>query len=183
MELLTHLIRVDTTDTEARHLKAEAMRTWGYRQRNIFWRNQALGGANELDDLIDYSTLFDVAPADVIKTLPVNKIVESLRVRLDPDKSRDTRLAIAFDFTDSDTLCTLEIRRGVAVFHNGTPITVAATLTMTTDLVHHILTGDLTPADALRAGTITIDGDETQAHTFFTYFDDPAPQPPRLIVR
>lgn len=53
-ELLTHLIRTDTTDTEAREAKASALRQWGYLQKNIYWRSMAIGGANELEDAIDY---------------------------------------------------------------------------------------------------------------------------------
>ncbi len=33
MELLTHRVRIDTSDKEARHLEAEAMRAWGFRKK------------------------------------------------------------------------------------------------------------------------------------------------------
>ncbi len=69
-ELLTHLVRVDKDDTEARHAKAEALRQWGYGQKNIYWRTLAIGGANELDDTIDYSQTYEFQPPDVLAAIP-----------------------------------------------------------------------------------------------------------------
>ena len=54
-ELLTHIIRVDHDDTEARAAKADALRSWGYQQNDMYWRCFALGAAKELDGTIDYS--------------------------------------------------------------------------------------------------------------------------------
>lgn len=183
MELLTHLVRTDTTDTEARHLKATAMRNWGYQQPNMYWRNLALGGANELDDTIDLGQTVEFAPAGVVRALPTTKVVESLRVRLDPTKTADIHLAIGFDFTDSGHSCTLEIRRGVAVYHDGLPIDTAATLILTDDVVHELLLHQTTPAEAMEAGKATVKGDQDKVREFFGYFDKPPTEPPLIVTR
>lgn len=49
-ELLTFVIRIDHADTEARRLKAQALRQLGLRQMNINWRNFYLSAALELED-------------------------------------------------------------------------------------------------------------------------------------
>jgi hypothetical protein len=101
MDILTRAVRTDTTDVDARVLKAEAMRAWGYQQKNMYLRNLALGGALEPENKIDYSKLFSFAPPDLIKMFPAPKVIESFRVRLDPDKSAETHLALTFCFTDT----------------------------------------------------------------------------------
>ena len=52
-ELLTWLVRVDREDSEARTLKAEALRQWSYKQKNATWRNWGLSSAMELDGDLD----------------------------------------------------------------------------------------------------------------------------------
>jgi alkyl sulfatase BDS1-like metallo-beta-lactamase superfamily hydrolase len=182
-ELLTHVIRIDTTDQEARHLKAEALRQWGYQQKNMYWRTHALGAAQELDDQVDLSKMVAFAAPDVVRALPVAKVVESLRVRLDADRAKDEHRTLAFSFTDTDEDCALEIRRGVAVFHEPAPDGVADTIVTTSDAIHQILLGEVTPADALAQGSITLRGDQQRVHAFLGFFEPPASDPPKLSVR
>ncbi|MYS34166.1 alkyl sulfatase-like protein [Streptomyces sp. KhCrAH-43] len=89
-----------------------------------------------------------------IEQLPVTKVVEGPRVRLD---AADTRLTLGFRFTDTGDARALEIRRGVAVFHLEPPLSVDATLVTTAALIHQLLLGTTTPADALRHGDITVE--------------------------
>ncbi len=182
MELLTHVIRIDTDDEEARRLKAHAMREWGYRQKNIYWRNQALGGATELEDAVDYSKLFDVAPADVIKVLPLPRLVEALRVRLDPAKAADARLTIGFEFPDSGEAATLEVRRGVAVFHDGLLGDPAATLVLPGAVAAAVLLGGVDPLTAVDDGRASLRGDRSAAQRFLSFLEDPQP-PAKLVAR
>jgi alkyl sulfatase BDS1-like metallo-beta-lactamase superfamily hydrolase len=182
-ELLTHVIRVDTDDTDARHLKAQALREWGYRQKNMYWRTHALGAAQELDDKVDYSLLFHFAAPDVIRALPVTNVVESLRVRLDAEKAREEHRSLAFSFTDINETCALEIRRGVAVFHKTAPDGVSDRVVTTAEVVHELLLGKITAADAISQGSIKLEGDEQRIHEFLGFFDPPAPEPPKMVIR
>jgi alkyl sulfatase BDS1-like metallo-beta-lactamase superfamily hydrolase len=114
MELLTHAVRVDTSDTEARRLKADAMRQWGYEQKKMYWRNLALGdvgagGRHRLQQVLQ------LRPTGFAQELPPAKVIDAMRFRLDADKAADTHLAVGFQFRDPQDACALEIRRGVAV--------------------------------------------------------------------
>jgi alkyl sulfatase BDS1-like metallo-beta-lactamase superfamily hydrolase len=183
MELLTHVIRLDAGDTDARALKAAAMRRWGFQQKNVYWRGLALGGARELDDSIDYSAQLNLAPPAVIEALPVTKVVEGLRVRLDADKAAAARVTLGFRFTDTGQQCALEIRRGVAVFHDSLPAKVDATLVVTSAVVHELLLGHLVPSQALGEDGITIEGSRETVRTFFGYFEPRTAGPVKLVVR
>ncbi|WP_415960364.1 alkyl sulfatase C-terminal domain-containing protein [Streptomyces sp. 021-4] len=104
-------------------------------------------------------------------------------VRLDADAAADTHLTLGFRFTDTGDACALEIRRGVAVFHPEPPPALDATLVTTAALIHQLLLGTTTPADALRHGDITVEGDPATVHTFFGYFDKPPTEPVKMVLR
>ncbi len=54
---LTHVNNADPDNMEARDLKAQALREWGYAQTNIYWRGYAISNAAELDGTLDRSLL------------------------------------------------------------------------------------------------------------------------------
>ncbi len=183
MEILTHPIRIDHNDMDARKLKAEAMRKWAYLQPNIYWRGLALGGALELEDKLDYSQIWNFSAPDIIKALPVNSVIESMRVKLDPEKAGDAESIVGFKFTDIGEDNALEIRKGVAVFHEEIPEGADATFVGTRDLLDRILLGETDVPAALKEGELTIEGDQKVAEAFFGYFDPPSEEPIKLIVR
>jgi len=183
MEILTHPIRIDHNDKEARELKAEAMRKWAYLQPNIYWRGLALGGALELEDKLDYSKVWNFSAPDITKALPASAVIESMRVKLDPEKAADAQSTIGFKFTDIGEGNAIEIRKGVAVFYDEIPEKTDATFVGTKDLLDRILLGDTNVKQALADGELTIDGDKGAAEAFFGYFDPPSTEPIKLIVR
>lgn len=183
MEILTHPIRIDHQDREARKLKAEAMRKWAYEQPNIYWRGLALGGALELEGGLDYSKIWNFAAPDIIKALPANAIIESMRVRLDPKKAATATTTIGFKFTDVGQAHALEVRRGVAVFHETMPGRTDATLVATKDLLDRILLGKTNVTKALADGDLKVEGDAAAVKAFLGYFDPPSSEPIKLVVR
>lgn len=183
MEILTHPVRIDHADMEARTLKAEAMRKWAYLQPNIYWRGLALGGAKELEDSLDYSQVWNFAAPDIIKALPASAIIESMRVNLDPEKAADADMTIGFRFTDVGEENALQVRRGVAVYHDDLPAGTDATFVSTKALLDRILLGETGLEQAIADGDVSVEGDPAAAEAFFGFFDPPATEPIRLIVR
>lgn len=183
MEILTHPIRIDHDDMEARALKAEAMRKWAYQQPNIYWRGLALGGALELEDKLDYTQVWNFAAPDIIKALPASAVIESMRVNLDPKKAADADLTVGFRFTDVGEEDALHIRRGVAVYSDTIPAETDATFVSTKAVLDKILLGETTLPQALDDGEVTVEGDPAAVEAFFGYFDPPSEDPIKLVVR
>lgn len=183
MEVLTHVIRVNHDDMEARKLKAEAMRKWGYQQDNIYWRDFALVGAAELDGTLDRSNMWNFAAPDIIKTLPPGPTLESLSVRLDAEKAKDANLTLGINFPDLDQGYGLEIRKGVCVFYDSLPEKTDATLTTNKQIFDNILLGETTVKEAASNGDIKIEGSEEAVTEFFGYFDQPGLEEVNLVVR
>ena len=183
MEVLTHVIRVDKEDMEARKVKAEAMRKWGYQQDNIYWRDFALVGAAELDGTLDTSNMWNFAAPDIIKTLPPGPTLESLRVRLDAEKTEDVNMTLGIDFPDIGQGYGLEIRRGVCVFYDSLPENPDAKLTASKDVFDQILLGQTTVKEASENGDIQVEGSPETVAEFFSYFDPPSAGAVNLVVR
>jgi len=183
MEILTHPIRVDHEDKDARALKAEAMRNWGYQQKNIYWRNIALTGAQELEGKIDTSNLWNFAAPDIVKALPASSIIESLRVRLDAEKTLNKQLTLGIQFTDINEGYGLEIRKGVCVFYSKLPEKTDGTLVTTKEVLDKVLLKETTLAKAITDGDVRIEGNVETVQEFFTYLEPPAKSIPNLIVR
>ncbi|WP_282848352.1 alkyl sulfatase dimerization domain-containing protein [Microbacterium oxydans] len=183
MDLLTHLVRVDTSDEEARRLKAEAMRQWGFGQKNMYWRNLALGGAAELEDTIDDNRRLSFEPPDILRVLPPVKLVERLRVQIDPARATDAHHTVGFRFTDDGVDCAIEVRRGVAVMRDVIPDDTAATVVTTAAAAREIIASGQELSEILDHPATSIEGKRAAADLFFTYFDMTPPPPVKLVVR
>jgi alkyl sulfatase BDS1-like metallo-beta-lactamase superfamily hydrolase len=186
-ELLTHLIRVNKDDLEARKLKADALRQLAYKTENTNWRNWYITSARELDGSLNKAAgaavLSSLAAPDILKALPVSKFFESMTVRLDPVKSADANITMAFRFTDTGKVYAVEVRRGIAQVHETMPAKVDATLVLTTPHLHRVMARQTTFAQMLQAGEIKAEGNVATLARFNGFFDPPPTEAPLLTVR
>ncbi len=186
-ELSTHLIRVNKDDMEARKLKADSLRQLAYKTENTNWRNWYITSARELDGTLNKAAgaaiLSSLAAPDILKALPVSKFFESMTVRLDPVKSADVNVTMAFRFTDTGNVYAVEVRRGIAQVHEALPRKVDATLILTTADLQRVMTKQTTFAQMLQKGEIKAEGNVATLAKFNGYFDLPATEAPMLTVR
>ncbi len=117
-EILTHVLRLDPDDRDARQLKADALRQLGYRAVNPIWRNNYLMGARELDGTLDrtrlLATLRAMGNPDVAATMPIPLLLRAFATRLNPQHGEGDRLQAGFYCTDTGTDYGLAIRSEVA---------------------------------------------------------------------
>ena len=186
-ELITHLIRVNKEDTEARQLKADSLRQLAYKTENINWRNWYITSARELDGSLNkaagVAVLSSLAAPDILRALPVSKFFESMTVRLDPVKSAEAHITMAFHFTDTGKVYAVEVRRGIAQVHETLPAKVDATLNLTTADLQRVMARQSTFAQMLQKGEIKAEGNVATLAKFNGYFDPPATEAPMLTVR
>jgi alkyl sulfatase BDS1-like metallo-beta-lactamase superfamily hydrolase len=186
-ELLTYVIRVNKDDMQARSLKARALRQLAYRTENTNWRDWYLSSARELDrslnSMVTTAAMGSLAAPDILKQLPVSKFFEAMTVRLDPVKTADVHLIVAFRITDSGRGYALEVRRGVAQLHESLPPEADVTVSLTLNDLQRIILRQTTFADALKAGEIKAEGRQSELARFFGFFDAPASDPPPLTAR
>lgn len=179
-ELSTYLIRVDHDDQAARKLKAASFRHLGYAQLNTNWRNWYLTSAHELEGTLDIPAIQQLIRAalsspDLMAALPVGRVIAGLSVRLQPQALLDSSFTVAFDITDLDAVYALEVRRGVAQFHDNDDIAADTTLITTRATMMKLVLGQSSLQQARDAGDIDITGDEGALTTFLDALEGPAP--------
>lgn len=182
-ELLTHVISANTTDDEAKGLKAQALRALGFRQMNINWRNFYLSGALELEGRLDRSRYSPKRAAAVIERLPLVNLLEKIVTRVDAERTKDVHMTLAFHLTDSDHDYALEIRRGIVQLHRHRPEHVDVTLDASEDEFRQMLLRQSSFLKDWALGRIHVDGSTSDVARFFDYFDAPAETAPNLVVR
>ena len=171
-EIATWLVRSNPDDTDARSVKAEALRAWGYQQKNATWRNWGLTAALELEGDLDMAGGGMVLGSpDQVSGFPLAAIIRVLTVRLRAEDCDDTRLCVAFETTDTEEACALELRRDVCQFHETVPDACDATLRFDRDFLLAWVFGRTTLEDALESGSINLDGDPGSVSTFLSKFE------------
>jgi len=199
-ELLTHLIRINNDDQEARLLKANALRQLGYTKTNNNWRNWYLTSAKELDGTIDHSKALDISAPDLLVAFPSKNLIEGFRFKIDPEKAKGVNTFLSFEFTDQNEGYTLEIRNGIVEIHDTIKEGVGVQINLTRAFLNSIFLGEMEvtglegepnispPAAAfikgIKTGNITISNGSTEdVQLFFSYFDEKNPNPVMLTNR
>ena len=181
-ELLTYLIRVDKNDKDARALKAQALRQLGFRTENTNWRNWYLTSAKELEGTVPNLSGSRLATPDILREMPLCNYVEGMTVRLDPVKSADAHVVVAFRVSDKAQSCGLEVRRGIAQLHDPAPAN-AASMVLTSAQLYRAMSGETTLAELTKSLGVVSDSDRETVTRFFSYFDPPSRDPIALTVR
>lgn len=155
MQVLTHVIRVDTQDMEARNLKANAMEKWAWQQSTPGWRHWGLSGAAELrgqlDGVLDTMNFFGDASKfvssptdDVVSLIPTRLIAEDL-------KENET-IKLNLDIEGQKYLFNVSNR--VLAIDEMTANDADATITLSkADLVHLFLVKDISVKESSAKAT------------------------------
>jgi len=172
-ELVSHLVRTDPSDQAARLLKADALRTLGYRTPNSNWRNFYLTAARELDGTIDFSLAIQINAPDQIAAMPGSALLESLRFRVDPEKVTGP-VSAGVHVSDTGETVGLIVRNGVLEATASIPEDASFVVSVPKQLVAGMVFLD--PVTVLRGavegGTASFTtGDIDDAAGFFAHFD------------
>ena len=188
-ELATYLIRVNHDDTEARRLKANALRRLGYAQMNINWRNWYLMAARELEGGLNLAELQQrvaqvFSSPDLVAAFPASVWVEGFTTRLKAEQALDVNLTMGFHFPDVKESYALEIRRGVAQFHARMPEAVDAAVSLDKGVLNRVLLRQMQFAEGVQKGDIRVTkGTVADLQRFFGYFEQPFSSVIELTIR
>ena len=187
-EILTHVLRTDPDDPDARQLKTDALRQLGYQAVNPIWRNNYLMGARELDATLDRNALFDTLRAmgnpDLAAIMPIPLLLRALATRINPDRSTGTHVEVAIHCTDTGVDYGLVIRSEVVELLADASTDAAIAIQTTEPTLRGLLMGRTTWSRAVENGSAMISrGTEGTAETFWSLFDPPATEIPALALR
>ncbi|WP_201276879.1 alkyl sulfatase dimerization domain-containing protein [Microbulbifer sp. ALW1] len=175
-ELLTHLVNADPSDMEARKLKAEALRNWGYLQTNIYWRMYGISGARELDGTIDRSQPWNFADPAIVKVLPTKSLMKTMSVRLNAERAGDAAMKVQFIVSDTNEQGGFEVRNKIAAYTEDKLESPDVTIRgPKAAILQTIATGKL-------ADGVQVSGDRSTASKFLGLFDLIKPNDVNLIL-
>ncbi|MFF9347020.1 alkyl/aryl-sulfatase [Streptomyces sp. NPDC014734] len=174
VQVVNHVLFADPHNDAARTLQADALEQLGYGSENGTWRNFYLTGALELREGTVGTPTVTASP-DVLRALPLDRLFDSLAVRVDGPRSWHADLAIRFRVRDADPV-TLRLRNGVLIHTTAAapdgrePDTEIA---LTESDLRAVLLGSAGLADLAARGRAEISGEPGRLTELFGYLGEP----------
>lgn len=160
-QLVNHLVFADPDNTAARELQADALEQLGYQSESGPWRNFYLSGAKELREGVVRPPAPSTASSDVIGAMTAEMLLDFMAIKLNGQRAADTRLALTLELDDEAGPFAVEVEHGVLNFTKGRAAEKGSALVRTTRAgLVAMLGGPEAVAETLKAGLMTVDGDE-----------------------
>jgi len=174
-EVVNHVVFAQPDNEAARQLQADALEQLGYGAENATWRNFYLVGAQELREGIS-GTPTDTRAPDILAQLPIEQILDGMKVRLDGPAAWGKRLTIAWQVTDPDERRLLTVENGVL---NHRPwqegMEAEATLVIKRQALNEMLSGSAELQALAESGDLRVEGDGIKLGELLGLLEEPDP--------
>lgn len=171
-QLARHWTRQEPENADAKALLANAFQKLGEASGNFNTRNYYLSQAMEWrGELTIKPNDPAAAPDTLIDTLPIDRFMRAMTVRLKAEECLNTDRVALFHFSDINQDYTLHIRRGVAEVRAKTHPNPDMEITCTTGTWRHIATQKRSPAIAYATGDLELSGGVTNIVSFLGNFE------------
>jgi alkyl sulfatase BDS1-like metallo-beta-lactamase superfamily hydrolase len=175
--VMNQVVFADPANRQARELGADALEQLGYQAEAATWRNAYLMGAMELRNGLTKLPV-GASSLDVIRAIPTEAIFDLWAVRLNPEKADGKTLVINWTFTDVNETFTLNLENSALTNIRGKLAAKAgAGFTLTRAVLNSVLTRQTFP-DAIRTGSISVDGEPGKIGELFAMLDEVSPDFP-----
>lgn len=188
-EVLTHVLRTNPDDQDARRLKADALRQLGYQALNPMWRNHYLMAAKEIDGTLDLDNIREslglLANPDIAATVPIPLLLRAFATRLNPERSKGVQLQVAFRAGDTGANYGVVVRSIVADVFESALADPALDIHVDEQTLRALLAGRTSWwQQAVDEGAVTLAaGTAEDAERFWGLFDAPVRELPRIVLR
>lgn len=182
-ELIRHVVYADEGHQEAKSLEADMLEQMGYQSENATWRNFYLQGAKELREGIAPPGPAKSSPT-IIAAMTLDMVFDALAAKIIGPLVRDAKIQMKWNFIDPPDPYLVVIQDGVLNYTNGKPVSRAdVTLTLSRDTLNRMMSGEISPGDAINEGLLTIEGDFKALAHFIFLLDVPDPSFPIVTPR
>jgi len=172
-EAMSHVVFADPSNTEARHLGADALEQLGYAAESATWRNAYLLGAFELRQGQPNVVARAPISPDVIRAMSLDHVFDYLGVRLNGEKAEDRRIVINWAFSDLARTYVLNLENcALTYLADRRSARADATVTLDRATLDRIILGDVPFTEAVRQGLAGIEGDSAKVAELFGLLDD-----------
>src|SRR5262249_49233259 len=172
-EATSHVVFADPTNADARALGADALEQLGYAAESATWRNAYLLGALELRRGQPAPVARAPLSPDVVRAMSLELFFDYLAVRLNGEKAEGTRTVINWVFSDLDRtyVCNLE-HSALTYLADRRSAHADATVTLRRNVLGRLVLRELSVAEAVDKGLITVDGNAAKVAELFGMLDD-----------
>jgi len=176
-KLLSYAIAAEPENTEAKQLKADALRQMAYTTKSgIQVRNYMLTEALHLEGKLDWNKppsmlLFGKATVDSILAADPLQTLKMLETNIDPSKSAEVNRIVEIKLTDKKASYAVHVRRGVAEVSANVPEKVDATIEIPFRAFAEIMARDTTLPKKIEAGTAKVKGSREALDEVIDSFD------------
>ena len=169
LSLTDHLLVLG--QAEAKSLRENALRALGEQQSNPNARHYYFTRARELSGQLTISSSPRVDPS-FLASLPIANFIHAMPPLLKAEETLQLNAVIGFHFSDSDRHFRVHIRRGVAVVTEGQLPDAGAVIVTEEQTWKEVAAGLRSPASAVLAGDIAIEGGKIALLRFLGYFEE-----------
>ncbi|MFD5510098.1 alkyl/aryl-sulfatase [Streptomyces sp. NPDC127051] len=176
-EVVGHVLFADPDNAEARALQADSLEQLGYGSENGTWRNFYLTGAHELRHG-PVGTPATTASEDLINTLTLDQLFDSLAIRVDGPRSWDADVTVRWLLTDGREPSTLRLKNGVLTHVRGLgPAAGEPDVEIALDepALRALLLGRTSLPDLLDRGRAEVSGDPARLAELTGHLTEPDP--------
>ncbi|MBI1318089.1 MAG: MBL fold metallo-hydrolase [Candidatus Hydrogenedens sp.] len=171
-ELARHWVRNQPENADARNALADALEGLGMASVNFNAKNYYLTQAMEWRGELEITPGDpSAAPDSLIESLPIDRFMQAMTVRLKAEETLDVDQVALFRFTDVGKDYTMHIRRGVAETRQRTAENPDITITTTAHDWKRIASRKDNPAMAYATGALQVEGGVTAVMGFMGYFE------------
>ena len=171
-ELATYVLHTNSENTEAKLLKAYALRVMAQRYEAMDARHWALTTAQELEGKITIvpGTFTQTSP-EQMAVLPIGKLLKALPTKLDPQKAAGLDIILGVEYTNLDKGFTFHIRNSILAVTDGLPENPNMSISLDSNTHKLIVGGHLTFLEAIDSAQVQFEGDQNELAEFFSMFD------------
>lgn len=169
--LATYVLDSDPDHTQARQLKATALRKMAYATpTGIQARNFLLTEALQLEGKVEIRSDLGLAPSiltpEIVAQLPPDTFLQSLKHTIDAGFSADLILTTKIEFSDIGLAFALYIRNGAVELEQSVPDTQDLTLTLDRAAWAQVAAGQKRLETLIEEGAASMTGDDTHKRAF-----------------
>jgi alkyl sulfatase BDS1-like metallo-beta-lactamase superfamily hydrolase len=173
-QVMKEVVYAEPDNIAARTLCADALEQMGYQAESATWRNAFLYGAQELRHGVFKLPARGLMSADTLAGLSTDIFFDMLAIRLDPARAAGQSMVINWHFTDRAETLALTLKHCTLTHRMGERSAAATASVVTTRAaLDQVILGRTNIAEALAAGAIRIEGDDSRLAALFAMLDQP----------
>jgi alkyl sulfatase BDS1-like metallo-beta-lactamase superfamily hydrolase len=182
-ELIRHVVYADQNNQDAKNLEADMLEQMGYQSENATWRNFYLQGAKELREGIAPAGPAKSSPT-IIAAMTLDMVFDALAAKIIGPMVRNAKIVMKWNFIDPPDPYLVVIQDGVLNYTKGeTEKQADVNLTLSRDTLNKMMSGEISPGEAIDQGLLKIDGDFKALAHFIFLLDEPDPSFPIVTPR